>query len=73
MQGDSGSVSRLLEAVQERALAAVDDDLFTPILPGDAPAPDAVAFLNRQFWAALKVAPRPRARLGEVVEAAGAP
>uniref|UniRef100_A0A0K0CUU7 GCFC domain-containing protein n=1 Tax=Angiostrongylus cantonensis TaxID=6313 RepID=A0A0K0CUU7_ANGCA len=55
---DSKSFAALAVAVKAKITAAIDDDLFVPIYSKQSiknPATGCAAFLDRQYWAAIKL------------------
>ncbi|KAK6055967.1 GC-rich sequence DNA-binding factor-like protein [Cooperia oncophora] len=55
---ESKSFAILAEAVKAKITSAIDDDLFVPIYSKQSiknPATGCAAFLDRQYWAAIKV------------------
>ncbi|KAJ1350955.1 hypothetical protein KIN20_006886 [Parelaphostrongylus tenuis] len=55
---DSKSFAALATAVKAKITAAIDDDLFVPIYSKQSiknPATGCAAFLDRQYWAAIKL------------------
>uniref|UniRef100_A0A914UW47 Uncharacterized protein n=1 Tax=Plectus sambesii TaxID=2011161 RepID=A0A914UW47_9BILA len=58
LTANSKTTTALLTAVSQKIKAAVDDDLFMPVYQKEAienSATGAKAFLDRQFWVAIKV------------------